>query len=299
MNIMKDVRNVKTTTIIFDDKKKRNLIVSGVIAVIIALCLALSITVIPAGHTGVITTFGKVSTTVLEEGLHLKAPWQKVTKIDNRIVKLTVDTDGSTKDLQQVNTELAVNYRVDSTKSYYILKNVGRTYEDTLVTPATNEVLKAVMAKYSAEECITNRASLSNEVIESINNKLNKQGIFVEDINIVNFNFSKELNAAIEAKQVAEQNKLKAETEKEQTIIEAQAAAEKKTIAAKAEAEATLIEAKAEAEANQLLNKSLSNKVINYEAVQKWNGELPKVSGSNGTFINFSELTTAQENAKN
>lgn len=296
---MKDVRNVKTTTIIFDDKKKRNLIVSGVIAVIIALCLALSITVIPAGHTGVITTFGKVSTTVLEEGLHLKAPWQKVTKIDNRIVKLTVDTDGSTKDLQQVNTELAVNYRVDSTKSYYILKNVGRTYEDTLVTPATNEVLKAVMAKYSAEECITNRASLSNEVIESINNKLNKQGIFVEDINIVNFNFSKELNAAIEAKQVAEQNKLKAETEKEQTIIEAQAAAEKKTIAAKAEAEATLIEAKAEAEANQLLNKSLSNKVINYEAVQKWNGELPKVSGSNGTFINFSELANVQENAKN
>lgn len=281
--------NVKTAVVI-DDKKKKNLIIVCIIAVLVAACLAMSLTVIQAGHTGVITTFGKVSTTVLQEGLHIKAPWQKVTKIDNRIVKLTVDTDGSTKDLQQVKTELAVNYRVDATKSYYIIKNVGRTYEDTLVTPATNEVLKAVMAKYSAEECITNRASLSNEIIKSINDKLNKQGIFVEDINIVNFNFSEELNAAIEAKQVAEQNKLKAETEKEKTIIEAQAAAEKKTIAAKANADATLIEAKAEAKANDLLNKSLSNRVINYEAVQKWNGELPKVSGSNGTFVNFADL---------
>lgn len=286
---MKSTNSTKTVMVV--DKNKKGLIIGLIIVAVVALCLATSITVIQAGHTGVITTFGKVSTNVLQEGLHVKAPWQKVTKIDNRIVKLTVDTDGSTKDLQQVNTELAVNYRVDAAKSYYILKNVGRTYEDTLVTPATNEVLKAVMAKYSAEECITNRASLSNEIIKSINDKLNKQGIFVEDINIVNFNFSAELNAAIEAKQVAEQNKLKAETEKEQTIIEAQAAAEKKTIAAKANADATLIEAKAEAEANKLLNQSLSNKVINYEAVQKWNGELPKVSGSNGTFVNFSELT--------
>lgn len=286
---MKTTKNVKTA-IVIDDNNKKKAIIACVIAIIVAICLATSITVVQAGHTGVITTFGKVSTNVLQEGLHFKAPWQKVTKIDNRIVKLTVDTDGSTKDLQQVNTELAVNYRVDATKSYYILKNVGRTYEDTLVTPATNEVLKAVMAKYSAEECITHRASLSSEIINSINEKLNKQGIFVEDINIVNFNFSEELNSAIEAKQVAEQNKLKAETEKEQTIIEAQAAAEKKTIAAKANADATLIEAKAAAEANKLLNQSLSDKVINYEAVQKWNGELPKVSGSSGTFVNFSDI---------
>lgn len=295
---MRNVQNVKTTTVVFDDKKKKNAIIGAVIALVIAVCLAMSITVVQAGHTGVITTFGKVSENVLQEGIHMKAPWQKITKIDNRIVKLTVDTDGSTKDLQQVNTELAVNYRVDSSKSYYIIKNVGRTYEDTLVTPATNEVLKAVMAKYSAEECITNRASLSTEIIQSINEKLNKQGIFVEDINIVNFNFSAELNAAIEAKQVAEQNKLKAETEKEQTIIEAEAAAEKKTIAAKANADAILIEAKAEAEANELLNKSLSNKVINYEAVQKWNGELPKVNGSSGTFVNFSDLAGTTEQSK-
>lgn len=295
---MKIMKNNRTVTIQNENKLTKNAIIAIVVAVVIVIVSAFSISVIPAGHTGVITTFGKVSTTVLDEGLHIKAPWQKVNKIDNRIVKLTVDTEGSTKDLQQVKTELAVNYRVDATKSYFILKNVGKTYEDTLVTPATNEVLKAVMAKYSAEECITNRASLSTEIIDSINEKLNKQGIFVEDINIVNFNFSEELNAAIEAKQVAEQNKLKAETEKEQTIIEAKAAAEKKTIAAKANADATLIEAKAEAEANNLLNKSLSNKVINYEAVQKWNGELPKVSGSSGTFVNFSDLTATAENAK-
>lgn len=276
------------------EKRGSNLtkyIVLGIIAFIILAGLLTSVTTVSAGHTGVVTTFGKVSSTILSEGMHFKAPWQKVTKVDNRIVKLTVETEGSTKDLQTVSTELAVNYRIDATKSYAIIKNVGKTYEDTLVTPATNEVLKAVMAKYSAEECITKRAALSDEMVFSINEKLNKQGIFVEDINIVNFNFSKELNDAIEAKQVAEQNKLKAQTDKEKAIIEAQAEAEKKKIAAEAEATATLTKAKAEAEANKKLNDSLSKNVIEYNKVRKWNGELPKVSSSSGTMIDFSDIS--------
>lgn len=276
------------------EKRGSNLTKYIILAIIVFIVLAgllTSVTTVSAGHTGVITTFGKVSSTILSEGMHFKAPWQRVVKVDNRIVKLTVETEGSTKDLQTVSTELAVNYRIDATKSYAIIKNVGQTYEDTLVTPATNEVLKAVMAKYSAEECITKRAALSDEMVSSINEKLNKQGIFVEDINIVNFNFSKELNDAIEAKQVAEQNKLKAQTDKEKAIIEAQAEAEKKKIAAEAEATATLTKAKAEAEANKKLNDSLSKNVIEYNKVRKWNGELPKVSGSSGTMIDFSDIS--------
>lgn len=264
-------------------------IIALIAGVILIISLGLSITTVKAGHTGVITTFGKVHSNVLDEGLHFKAPWQRITKVDNRIVKLSVETEGSTKDLQVVNTELAVNYRIDATKSYSIIKNVGKKYEDTLVVPATNEVLKAVMAKYSAEECITKRAGLSREVVSSINDKLNKQGIYVEDVNIINFNFSKELNAAIEAKQVAEQNKLKAQTEKEKTIIEAEAAAEKKKIAAEADASATLTSAKAQAQANDLLNKSLTDKVIRYNTVSKWDGKLPKVSGSKGTIVDIGE----------
>lgn len=264
-------------------------IIGIIIGVVIVLMLALSLTRVPAGHTGVVVTFGKVSSTVLEEGLHVKAPWQRVKKIDNRIVKLSVQTEGSTKDLQVVNTELAVNYRIDATQSYSIIKNVGTNYEDTLVTPATNEVLKAVMAKYSAEECITKRAALSREIVELINEKLNTRGIYVEDVNIINFNFSKELNAAIEKKQVAEQNKLKAQTDKEKTIIDAEAEAEKKKIAAEAEANATLTKAEAQAKANKMLNDSLTDKVIRYKATEKWDGKLPKVSSDSGTIIDIGD----------
>jgi regulator of protease activity HflC (stomatin/prohibitin superfamily) len=268
------------------DEEKRNVRATCVLfAVVVVLIICFfSITKINAGHTGVVTTFGKVSSTVLDEGLHFKAPWQKVTKVDNRIVKLSVETEASTKDLQTVETELAVNYRIDSTKSYSIIKNVGKEYESILVQPSANEVLKAVTAKYSAEECITNRSEISQELIADINEKLNDQGIYVEDINIVNFNFSDELNTAIEEKQVAEQNKLKAEIEKETKILNAEA-----------KAESTLIQAKAEAQANDLLSKSLTENVINYNAIEKWNGELPKVTGSSANIIDFTKLTEDED----
>lgn len=244
-----------------------------------------SITQVRAGHTGVVSTFGKISSNVLQEGLHIKAPWQKVTKVDNRIVKLEIETESSTKDLQTVSAKLATSYRIDTTMSYSIIKNVGKNYEDVLVTPAVNEVLKAVTAKYTAEECITSRSNVSKELVDEINKKLNAQGIYVNDVNIINFDFSEAYNKAIEDKQVAEQKLKKAETDKQSAVVNAQAEAEKKKIAAEAEAAATKVKADAQAEANEKLNKSISKNLIDYEIANKWNGELPKVSGSNGTII--------------
>ena len=267
---------------------KAKVVIIGIVIVLIVM--GKSITQVSAGHTGVISTFGKISDTVLQEGLHFKAPWQSVTKVDNRIVKLEVETESSSKDLQTVSTTLAVSYRIDTNMSYSIIKNVGKDYETILVTPAVNETLKAVTAKYTAEECITNRSKVSQELVESINEKLNVQGISVNDVNIINFNFSEAYNVAIEEKQVAEQQLKKAETEKQAVIVNAEAEAEKKKIAAEAEAEATLTKALAQAEANEKLNNSLSKNLIDYEAIQKWNGEMPKVSGSNGTIIDGSSL---------
>lgn len=166
-------------------------------------------------------------------------------------------------------------------KKWRIVKN----YEDVLVTPAVNEVLKAVTAKYTAEECITSRSNVSKELVDEINKKLNAQGIYVNDVNIINFDFSEAYNKAIEDKQVAEQKLKKAETDKQSAVVNAQAEAEKKKIAAEAEAAATKVKADAQAEANEKLNKSISKNLIDYEIANKWNGELPKVSGSNGTII--------------
>lgn len=280
--------NVKTAKIINDDKKiGKNIIIPAIIAIVVVVMLIMSTTIISAGHTGVVSTFGKISTNVLQEGLHFKAPWQKVTMVDNRIVKLEVETEASSKDLQTVTTTLAINYRIDTKMSYSVIKNIGKSYEDVMVTPAANEVLKAVTAKYTAEECITTRSKVSSELVEELNNKLNEQGIYIEDVNIVNFSFSEAYTTAIEEKQVAEQQLKKAETEKQAKIVQAEA-----------EAEATLTKAKAEAEANNLLNKSLTDKVIKYNAIEKWDGQLPKVAGSGSNIMDISDYLTGDK-AKN
>ncbi len=259
-------------------KKAIIIAISAIVALII---LFNSITIIDAGHTGVINTLGRVSENVMQEGLHFKIPFvQKIVKMDNRIVKLEVETEAFSKDLQTVATKLAINYRVSKDKSYAIYKNVGSDYETILVTPAVNEVLKAITAQYTAEESVTNRSLISQGLIEQLNVKLNKNGIYVEDVNIINFEFSEAYVTAIEEKQVAEQRLLKAKTEKEEAIVKAEA-----------EAETVRIQAEAQAKANQILNKSINANLIEYEKIKKWNGELPKVTDGSA-IINFSDLLT-------
>ena len=164
-------------------------------------------------------------------------------------------------------------------------KNVGVDYQTILITPVVQECMKSATAKYNAEQLITEREAVSNEVKTALDSKLNSYGIFIEKFNIVNFDFSKEFNEAIEAKQVAEQNLIKTKTEQEQAKVIANTDAEKKVIAANADAEAILARAQAQADANKLLEESLSGKVIAYEQIQKWDGVMPKVTGKDGGLL--------------
>ena len=233
--------------------------------------------VIEPGHTGVVVTMGKVEENVLQEGFHFKIPYiQDVIKIDNRIVKLEVQTEAFSKDLQTVQTTLAINYRVDTKKSYSIYKNVGADYENVLVVPAVNEVLKAISASYTAEESVTNRVLISDGLVAGLNDKLNDAGLYVTDVNIIDFDFSDAFIQAIEEKQVAQQKLLTAETEKQTAIAKAEA-----------EAKTIVIKAEAEAEANKVLSESITTNVIEYNKIEKWNGELPQVTGGSGTLINL------------
>lgn len=245
----------------------------GVLLVLLIVVLVNSFTVVNAGHTGVVVTLGRVNETVLQEGLHFKIPFvQEIVLIDNRITKLEVETEAISKDLQPLNTALAINYRVDTAKSYSIYKNIGSDYETVLVSPAANEVLKAITAKYTAEESVTNRALISDGLVEALNEKLNTIGLYVTDVNIINFQFSQDYIDAIEEKQIAQQQLLKAETEKQTAITNAEA-----------EAESMRIKAEAEAAANKAITESLTSELINYNKVEKWDGQLPQVSG--GTAI--------------
>ena len=158
--------------------------------IVIVVIAASSIVIVQAGHTGVVVTLGKVDENVWQEGLHFKIPLiQEVVMIDNRITKLEVDTEAFSKDLQTVSTTLAINYRVDTAKSYSIYKNIGEDYEAVLVVPAVNEVLKSTTALYTAEESVTNRTLVSDGLIAGLNNKLNEIGLYVTDVNIINFDF--------------------------------------------------------------------------------------------------------------
>ncbi|MGI6264158.1 MAG: prohibitin family protein [Acutalibacteraceae bacterium] len=257
----------------------KKVVIAVLVALLVVITAVSSFTVVEAGHTGVVVTLGKVNEGVLQEGLHAKIPFvQQVVKIDNRIVKLEVDTEAFSKDLQTVSTVLAINYRVDTAKSYSIYKNIGADYEAVLVTPAVNEVLKAITAQYTAEESVTNRALISDGLVTGLNDKLNEIGLYVTDVNIINFDFSEAFITAIEEKQVAQQQLLKAETEKQTAIKNAEA-----------EAETIRIKAEAEAEANTILSKSLNANVIEYNKVEKWDGKMPQVVGEAGTFIDLNK----------
>ena len=260
-------------------------ILPAIIILIVLIILLNSFTIVAAGHTGVILTLGKVNENVLQEGIHFKLPFiQRCVEIDNRIVKLEVQTEAFSKDLQSVMTTLAINYRVDTAKSYSIYKNIGADYEAVLVTPAVNEVLQAITAQYTAEQSVTNRALISDGLVNGLNEKLNDIGLYVTDVNIINFDFSEAFINAIEEKQVAQQKLLKAETEKQTAITNAEA-----------EAETIKIKAQAEADANRTIRESLSDNVIEYKKIEKWDGVLPKVTGGASTLIDIGDVTSAEE----
>lgn len=275
-----------------DKKTMRKFALLGGLAIFVLLLIITlfsSMTVVPSGHTGVIVQMGKVTGTVLSDGFHFKAPFvTQVVKMDNQIQKETADTNAVSRDLQTVSAAIAVNYHLSADTSADMYRSVGSGYVDKLLLPAIQESTKAIMAQYNAEGLITNRGKVSVEIEELIQQKMLSYGIVIDSLNIINFDFSSEFNAAIEQKQVAEQNKLKAETEKEQKIIEAEAQAAEKTIAAQAEADAAKLKAEgeaeairtkaeAQAEANEKIAKSLTPEVLRDKAIDKWSGEYPNV----------------------
>lgn len=275
-------------------KKIKKISILSTASVIALITLFSSITIVPSGHTGVLVNLGKVTGDTFSDGMHFKAPLiSKVVKMDNQIQKEEIAANAVSRDLQTVNTTIAVNYHLSAETSADMYKNVGDEYVEKLLLPAVQESTKSVMSNYKAEGLITERANVSVKIEELIQTKVQEYGIIIDSLNITNFEFSAEFDAAIEAKQVAEQNKLKAETEKEQRIIEAEAASKEKTIAAQAEAdaaklkaegeaEAIRLKAEAEAEANKKIAESLTQDVLNNKAIEKWNGEYPDVVAGDG-----------------
>ena len=282
-------------------------------ALAIAVFLALIVlpncfATVPVGSTGIMLTMGKVEDTALPEGMHFKIPFvQRIVSMDNRVKKLELSTEAFSKDIQTVSATLAVNYRLQTEKTFAIYKSTGTAYEDNLIVPATHEVLKSVCAQYTAEELISKRAESSDMMRDELDAKLSQIGISITDFNIIDFDFSDEFISAVESKQVAEQLKKKAATENETAIAQAErekqvsikqseAEAERVRIAAEAQAQSTLIAAQAEADAVKLaadaeayrleqIGRQLTDKTILNTLADNWNGELPGVIGAGAAGI--------------
>lgn len=271
-------------------------ILGGVFLCILCVVLA-CVTSVPTGNTGIVTTFGRVENYVLDAGISMKAPWQKVIKMDNRIQKESVDLACFSSDIQEVNISYTVNYQIDKANAMNIYKSIGTNYFNTVIQPSITEAVKEVTALYTAEDLVGNREALSNAIEEVLAARLLPYNIKVIDTSIEDMDFNDAFTNAVEAKQVAQQNKLKAETEAQQKIVEAEAAAKVKTVEAqaqadadkiKAEAEAYQIEVKAtaEAEANKKISESITKTLNDYYYINQWDGKLP------GTYVGSDDVST-------
>lgn len=265
----------------------------GIILLIGIIFLTNSCSSVPAGHTGILTTFGKVEDRILTEGLNWKSPFQKVIKMDNRTQKKVEEFQAFSSDIQEVDIMLAVNYSINQETAQNLYRTVGVEYYTNIVYPRLLESTKSVFSSYTAEQLIGNRENLSNEIKDLVIPDVARYGIIISDISVQNIDFTDAFTNAVEAKQVAAQDKLTAETKQAQLtmeaeqeahrqVIKAQADAEQAKIAAQADLEVTKIQADAAEYAGQkeaarinAIAQVLTPDILKYYNILQWDGKLP------------------------
>ena len=253
------------------------------VAVFVGAVALSAIQTVPTGHTGVVTTFGRVEEKTLDSGVHLVLPWQNVVKMDNRVQKQTTDLSCFSSDIQEVNLNYTINYQIKKSDAQTIYRTIGVDYYHTVIQPCITESVKVVTARYTAEQLVGKRNELAAAIEDDLAEKLLNYNIELVSTSIENMDFTNAFTDAVEAKQVAQQNKLRAETEAEQKVIEARAAAEVRKVNADAEAYEVRAKAEAEAEANRMISESLTQELINYTYAQRWDGKLPTVMTGEGS----------------
>jgi len=260
-----------------------------IIASVAFLILINSFTVVPAGERGVV--FNKltgVQDNVFGEGFHFKIPFiQQVIKMEVRTLKIEVGSDSASKDLQDVQTTIALNYHLNPTDVNKLYQTIGLSYRERIINPSIQESVKAVTAKFTAEELITKRSEVRNGMQESLREKLIKRFIIVDALNIVDFQFSPEFDKAIELKVTAEQQALKAERDLDRIKIEA---LQREAIAIGVKNQ-KIAEAEGEAQAIFLIEQQLSSSpnYIEWLKANKWDGILPKVTSGAVPFVDITK----------
>lgn len=282
---MKNYDNLKSPSDeVLDLMKKKSVRIALIIGVSLLFFMILKPWVeIGAGERGVVLNFGAVKQDVLGEGLHFRVPiMQRVVPMDVKVQKATTDATASSSNLQEVSSTVAINFHIIPDKANIVYQTIGIEFKERIIDPAVQEVVKAVSARYSAEDLITKRSAVSDAMKSTLTERLLVHNIAVDALSIVGFSFSKIYMDAIESKQTAEQLAMKAQRDLERIKIEG---------------EQKITSAKAEAEALRLQRENISPDLIelrkieaNLEAIKKWNGILPSVTGESVPFISVGDI---------
>ena len=261
-------------------------VVAGVIValIVIGVISAAAVTIVDAGHRGVLLHWNAVDLTIapLEEGLHFVVPFaDSVVQIEVRTMKVIKATSSASKDLQTVQTEVTVNYHPSVESIHYLYKEVGLDYESRIIQPAIEEVVKQVTANYNAEELITKRPLVKSDIEIEIGKRLTEYNIQTDVVSITDFQFSVLFAQAIESKVEAEQKAFKAENDLRRIQVEAL----QSEAVAQGIAKANIAQAEGEALAIRIINLALAQNPFYLEwlKIQAWDGVLPLVVGQDGT----------------
>ena len=265
----------------FPGTNKIKIAAAVITVIIIIVVLAESITIVEAGHRGVVLYLGAVENRVLGEGVHFIIPFaEQVVQMEVRTQKFQAEATAASNDLQEVQTVIALNYRIDPQEVNDIYQVLGVNYADRVISPTIQEAVKASVAKFNAEELITKRETAKSVIADAIRSTLSANGIQAQNTFITDFQFSEAFATQIEQKVVAfqkfltEQNNLRAvEVVANQTVAQAEG-----------QARSTAARASGESEAIRTITEQLrqSPEYLQWQAITKWNGQMPYALGSSG-----------------
>ena len=270
------------------------IVVPVIVGIIIIAVIAISsVRMVDAGHRGILVQFGNVDTDVsLDEGLHFVVPFRdNVVQMEVRTQKVVENAASASKDLQDVSTQVALNYHLNPDRAQIVYQRLGFDYGNRVITPAIQESVKQVTARFNAEELITKRETVKNQIEEQIKARLAPYNIVVDAISITEFQFSQQFRTAVEAKVEAQQRALQAQNDLRRIQIEAQqneaqAIGEQKANIARAEGikQSNVLQAEGEAQAITIIDQQLRNNPTYLEWLKatKWDGVLPLVTGGGG-----------------
>ncbi len=290
--------------------RKRNFNIVGAVVGLVGVVLIVGscFSTVPTGHTGILTTFGKVEDATLPNGVNVHAPWQNVITMSNKEQKDSGKGVAFSKDIQEVSYSYTIQHTLQPNAVPTLYKNVGTEYFDIVVSPAVNAIIKTYIGKANAESLIVNREAITADVNREAALIGDRYGLNLTVI-IDNFDFTDVFTNAVEAKQVAEQEKLRAQTEQEKLTMEAEQKAARDKIEAESSAAIAKINAEAdlevqkinadaaeyagqkEAAVNQAIAASLTPELVSYYEIMQWNGALPTTYMGNGDTVPVLNVT--------